>query len=169
MNPRSVRPEVSKDGMGHLRKSARLEAATSRSLRTNLVRLALAWQGRFGVAPAITSAVSEYDAARLVGMLPSQYGRFMRTRSAVSKGYDFAFAGVRYQVKSNRPSGRNGAKVSKVGKPSVHEWDKLIWILYDERYRMREAWKWTRREFDQTLGSKEHLRPDDLRRGTRLK
>lgn len=37
----------------------------SSNLRTALVAIALEWQRRYGVAPAITSAVSEYDARGL--------------------------------------------------------------------------------------------------------
>ena len=37
------------------------------SLRTQLVKIALAWEKTFGTAPAITSAISELDAALLVG------------------------------------------------------------------------------------------------------
>ena len=40
------------------------------TLRGKLVDIALEWQDRFGVAPSITSAISEYDAAMLIGMVP---------------------------------------------------------------------------------------------------
>ncbi len=35
-------------------------------LRDKLVDIALQWQASFGVAPSITSSISEYDAAMLV-------------------------------------------------------------------------------------------------------
>ena len=35
-------------------------------LRDKLVDIALQWQAIFGVAPSITSSISEYDAAMLV-------------------------------------------------------------------------------------------------------
>ena len=38
------------------------------TLRNKLVDIALDWQENFGVAPSITSALSEYDAAMLIGM-----------------------------------------------------------------------------------------------------
>ena len=38
------------------------------TLRNKLVDIALDWQENFGVAPSITSAISEYDAAMLIGM-----------------------------------------------------------------------------------------------------
>ncbi len=37
-------------------------------LRDQLVNIALKWQNKYGVAPAITSAIPEYDAAMAVGM-----------------------------------------------------------------------------------------------------
>ncbi len=37
------------------------------NLRDQLVNIALKWQNKYGVAPAITSAISEYDAAMAVG------------------------------------------------------------------------------------------------------
>ena len=100
-------------------------------LRDKLVEIALQWQERFGVAPSITSAISEYDAAILVGMPESIYSEYMQDKTAVSKGADFVFNNIRYQVKANRPSGKRGSFVTMVPKVSNYEWDKLIWILYD--------------------------------------
>ena len=106
------------------------------TLRNNLVDVALQWQEKYGVAPSITSAVSEYDAAMLVGMNESEYSEYMKDKTAVSKGADFVFKNIRYQVKGNRPSGKKGSFVTKVPKASNYEWDKLIWILYDKNYVM---------------------------------
>ena len=53
-------------------------------MRDKLVKLALNWQNKFGVAPSITSAISEYDAAMLVGMTVNQYSKSMINRTAVS-------------------------------------------------------------------------------------
>jgi len=72
------------------------------SLRDELVRIALAWQESYGVAPAITSALSEYDAAILIGMPEPEYCLACANATAVRKGFDFAWRGVRYQVKANR-------------------------------------------------------------------
>ena len=74
---------------------------------------ALAWQDRYGVAPQITSTLSELDAARLVGMSEPEYAEDCATRTAVTKGYDFRHEGIRYQVKANRPSGRPGSPVTR--------------------------------------------------------
>lgn len=76
------------------------------TLRENLVETALQWQKNFGVAPSITSAISEYDAAMLIGMSESEYSEYMQDKTAVSKGSDFVFKNIRYQVKANRPSGK---------------------------------------------------------------
>ncbi len=104
--------------------------------------IALEWQGRFGVAPAITSTLSELDAALLIGMTEDEYAHDCAARTAVTKGPDFRHAGVRYQVKANRPSGKPGSPVTLVSKATNLDWDRLIWVLYDVRYRVVEAWMW---------------------------
>ena len=55
-------------------------------LRDRLVDIALQWQDRFGVAPSITSAASEYDAAMLVGMTENEYSEYMKDKTAVRPG-----------------------------------------------------------------------------------
>ena len=72
-------------------------------LRDQLADIALKWQASFGVAPSITSSISEYDAAMLVGMSEKEYSDYMRDKTAVAKGTDFVYKNVRYQVKANRP------------------------------------------------------------------
>lgn len=110
-------------------------------LRDKLADIALQWQASFGVAPSITSSISEYDAAMLVGMSEKEYSDYMRDKTAVAKGTDFVYRNIKYQVKANRPSGK-GSFVTKVPKASNYLWDKLIWILYDKNYMMQEAWEW---------------------------
>ena len=58
-------------------------------LRDKLVEVALQWQEKFGVAPQITTVVSEYDAAMLVGMPEREYSEYMQDKTAVNKGSDF--------------------------------------------------------------------------------
>jgi len=135
------------------------------SLREELVDIALRWQNRFGVAPSITSAVSEYDAAMLVGMTESEYSQYMQDKTAVSKGADFVFNGIRYQVKGNRPSGKKGSKVTWVPKAKNYHWDKLIWILYDKNFEMVEAWEWTRDDYIRAFNNNNRLYPKDYRKG----
>ena len=77
-------------------------------LRDILVDVALQWQASFGIAPSITSSISEYDAAMLVGMSEKEYSDYMRDKTAVAKGTDFVYRNIRYQVKANRPSGKKG-------------------------------------------------------------
>ena len=74
-------------------------------LRDDLVKLSLAWQDIYGVAPAITSAISEYDAAMLIGMKDEEYSSFMKDRTAVSRGYDFIYNKLRIPVMSATYSG----------------------------------------------------------------
>ena len=103
-------------------------------LRNKLVEIALQWQERYGVAPSITSTISEYDAAMLVGMSENDYSAYMKDKTAVNKGSDFVFNNTRYQIKANRPSGKKGSFVTMVPKAANYEWDRLIWILYDKNY-----------------------------------
>ena len=97
-----------------------------RLLRTRLIEAALEWERLFGVAPQITSAVSEYDAARLVGHSDASFSQDTVGRTAVSRGADFSCNGLRYQVKANRPSGKPGSPVTKVAKASNYDWDRLL-------------------------------------------
>ena len=135
------------------------------SLRNKLVDTALQWQERFGVAPSITSAISEYDAALLVGMTENEYSDYMQDKTAVSKGADFIFNKTRYQVKANRPSGKKGSFVTMVPKATNYEWDKLIWILYDKNYVMQEAWEWWVKDYQATFDGIKRLSPNHYRKG----
>jgi len=107
----------------------------SPTLRQRLVSTALEWQHEYGVAPAITSVLSEYDAAVLVGCSEDGYSCYMKDKTAVSRGVDFVHDGTRYQVKANRPSGKRGSSVTLVAKAKNYDWDVLIWILYTDRVR----------------------------------
>lgn len=135
------------------------------SLRNKLVDTALQWQERFGVAPSITSAISEYDAALLVGMTENEYSDYMQDKTAVSKGADFTFNKTRYQVKANRPSGKKGSFVTMVPKATNYEWDKLIWILYDKNYVMQEAWEWCVKDYQAAFEGIKRLSPNHYRKG----
>lgn len=137
-------------------------------LRDKLVEVALEWQSKFGVSPSITSSVSEYDAAMLVGMSEQEYSEYMKDKTAVSKGVDFVFNNIRYQIKANRPSGKPGSFVTLVSKASNYLWDKLIWILYDKNYVMQEAWEWDVEDYKSSFDKKNRLSPDDYRKGRRL-
>ena len=134
------------------------------SLRNKLVDTALQWQERFGVAPSITSAISEYDAALLVGMTENEYSDYMQDKTAVSKGADFIFNKTRYQVKANRPSGKKGSFVTMVPKATNYEWDKLIWILYDKNYVMQEAWEWCVKDYQAAFDGIKRLSPNHYRK-----
>ena|SRR5574344_2495348 len=135
------------------------------TLRNKLVDIALDWQENFGVAPSITSAISEYDAAMLIGMPESEYSDYMQDKTAVSKGADFIYKNTRYQVKANRPSGKKGSFVTMVPKASNYEWDKLIWILYDSKYVIQEAWEWSVQDYKYAFDIKKRLSPNDYRKG----
>ena len=134
-------------------------------LRNKLVEIALQWQERYGVAPSITSTISEYDAAMLVGMSENDYSAYMKDKTAVNKGSDFVFNNTRYQVKANRPSGKKGSVVTMVPKAANYEWDRLIWILYDKNYVIQEAWEWGVEEYKDAFDAIKRLSPDHYRKG----
>lgn len=140
----------------------------SSELRKRMVSVALEWQDRYGVAPAITSVLSEYDAAILVGCAESDYRVGADIRTAVTKGYDFEFHGVRYQVKANRPSGKPGSPVTLVSKAKNYDWDRLVWILYSTPYEIEEAWLWEVEDYRAHFNDKERVRPADMRKGKRI-
>ena len=134
-------------------------------LRNKLVEIALQWQERYGVAPSITSTISEYDAAMLIGMSENEYSAYMKDKTAVNKGSDFVFNNTRYQVKANRPSGKKGSFVTMVPKAANYEWDRLIWILYDKNYVIQEAWEWGVEEYKDAFDAIKRLSPDHYRKG----
>ena len=137
-------------------------------LRRQLVEATLAWERSFGNAPLITTVLSEYDAAKLVGCPVETYSRAMQGITAVQKGHDFTFNGSRYQVKGNRPSGKPGSFVTWVPKALNYNWDYLVWVLYDSQYRIQEAWQWEVSAYRAAFDSVKRLSPAHLRLGTRL-
>lgn len=138
------------------------------AFRRALVQRALIWEQEFGVAPAVTSAVSEYDAAMLVGMSEEAYSEYMQGRTAVAKGLDFEYEGVRYQVKGNRPSGKPGSKVTWVPKATNYDWDQLIWVLYNPDFEIMEAWAWEVESYRDSFDHVKRLSPADYRAGRDL-
>ncbi len=139
------------------------------NLKEQLISTALEWQQRFGVAPAITSALSEYDAAMLVNCPEEDYSRYMQNKTAVSRGPDFIHNGKRYQIKATRPSGKPGSTVTKVPKAKNYEWDYLIWINYSTKYEVIEAWQWPVAEYRNKFHKVERISPSDMRNGTKIK
>jgi hypothetical protein len=137
-------------------------------LRRRLVAAALEWESAFGNAPSITSALSEYDAAILVGCSPEEYSSSMRGVTAVQKGFDFKRGTIRYQVKANRPSGKPGSFVTLVAKAANYDWDFLIWVLYNPKYEVQEAWMWDVVAYKEAFDSIKTLRPKHYRLGKSL-
>lgn len=139
------------------------------ALRERLVTVALEWERAFGNAPAITSTLSEFDAAILVGMTPGEYEACMRGATAVQRGYDFKHQGKRYQVKANRPSGKPGSFVTWVPKAMNYDWDYLVWVLYNPKYTIVEAWLWDVATYRDELDTIKRLSPAHYRKGQRLR
>lgn len=137
-------------------------------LRQKLVETALAWENAFGNAPSITSALSEFDAALLIGQSADEYSASMQGKTSVQKGFDFEFEGARYQVKANRPSGKPGSFVTLVPKAKNYEWDFLVWVLYNPYYEIEEAWLWAVSAYIAAFDSVKRLSPSHYRQGKRL-
>lgn len=132
-------------------------------LRKELIEIALKWQERYGVAPAITTSVSEYDAAIMVGMKEEQYSIFMQDKTAVNRGHDFIFNDIKYQIKANRPSGKPGSKITNAGKAKNYEWDVLIWIRYDMNFNIEED----RKAYISAFDKQKRISPSDMRNGNK--
>jgi len=126
---------------------------------------ALEWQKSFGIAPAITSTISEYDAAMLLGMNEDDYSNQMQTQTTIKRGHDFVFNGQQYQIKANRPSGKPGSKVTLVPKAKSYDWDYLIWLHYTTDYEIQEAWMWPVEEHVQAFDDVKRLSPSHYREG----
>ncbi len=105
----------------------------------------------------------------ILGMTHEQYSEAVRGTTAVSKGADFQFKGVRYQIKANRPSGKRGSFVTKVPKATNYDWDKLIWIHYNPKYEIQEAWEWDVDAYRTAFDTHSRLSPDHYRKGRRLR
>jgi len=137
-------------------------------LRQQLIDTALEWEARFGNAPLITTVLSEYDAAMLVGMTEEQYADAMVGATSVQRGYDFKHQGRRYQVKGNRPSGKPRSSVTWVRKATNYDWDSLVWILYDSKYVIQEAWRWEVDAYREAFHDDKRLSPAHYRLGKAL-
>jgi hypothetical protein len=146
-----------------------LKDLSATELRQQMIALALEWERRYGVSPAITAAVSEFDAALLVGHSAESFALDCVGRTAVTRGTDFRHRGLRYQVKANRPSGKPGSFVTLVAKAKNYEWDRLIWLLYDREFLIVEAWEWTIDEYRNTFDTLIRLSPAHMRRGRDLR
>jgi len=140
----------------------------SDNLRQKLIQVALEWQERYGVAPHVTPALSEYDASRIVGMPEDEYCAYMADKTAVQTGHDFMYKGVHYQIKAHRPSGKPGSFITNAGKAKNYKWDVLIWIRYNEQYEIQEAWAWERDEYIKAFDTVKRISPEDMRKGRRL-
>jgi hypothetical protein len=142
-------------------------ALSADDLRNSLVAVVLEWERRFGVAPSVTSAISEFDAARLVGHTPETLALDCVGRTAVTRGTDFRHKGIRYQVKACRPSGKPGSFVTWVPKASNYDWDRLVWLLYRE-FRILEAWEWPVERYKAEFDAIKRLSPAHMRMGRGL-
>ena len=134
-------------------------------LRNQLIQVALEWEHFFGNAPAITSVISEYDAAHLLGINDETYSQIMQNSTSVQKGHDFIYNNIKYQVKGTRSSGKPGSKITKVPQAKNYEWDYLIWISYSPDYSISEAWMWDMPSYKLQFEHLNRISPTQMRNG----
>lgn len=144
-------------------------SAHTSELRNRLVSVALEWERVFGVEPWILSALSEYDAARLVGHTDESYRKNRLGRAALTYGSDFSYNGLRYHIKANRLSGKLDSFITRVAEARNYNWDILVWLLYDHNFRIEEAWEWEVEQYRAEFEGRSPLSPLDMRQGKRLK
>jgi hypothetical protein len=148
------------------------QAKSVGTVRDQLGQTALEWEQHFGFFPGqagITAAISEYDAAMMLGHDEAGYIASIEGRSSVGRGHDFLFEGKRIQVKANRPSGRPGSAVWNAGpKVKTDGWDVLIYILYDKNYSVKEAYQFSADGYERMFSDKKALLLEDMRKGIRL-
>jgi len=137
-------------------------------LRQRLVAIALEWERTFGNAPSITATISEFDAAMLLGMTEEEYSRAMHGATSVQRGHDFVFRAKRVQVKGTRPSGKPGSTITKVPSATNYDWDELVWVSYNPRYEIQEAWLWEVAAYEAAFSGVKRLSPEHMRRGSSL-
>lgn len=135
-------------------------------LRDLLVQISLEWERRFGVIPHVLGAISEYDAAKLVGgNLRIGEGRD-KGFTPITKGVDFRKDGIAYQVKARRPGPNK--RVRRAPKAKNYAWNKFVWILYNHDYRMIEASEFDVNSYRKLFDLKPRLTPNDMRKGKKI-
>jgi len=137
-------------------------------LREQLIKLCLDWEKLLGVAPHITGAISEFDAMKLIGMSEKEILDESKDKTSRQKGHDFIHNDVKYQVKANRPSYRKNSPVTITAKAKNYDFDKLIWILYNQEFVIQEAYEWNVNEYKEKCEFLKQVRPVHLRQGKRV-
>ena len=136
------------------------------SLRSRLCESALNWQEKYRTIPHIMSAISEYDAARIIGMSEEEYAERRRGRGPT----DFVHGGNRYRVRGLRREEGGGRPNSLVihRRPTNYEWDYFIFILYNKSYEIREAWIWCAASYREYFDRNDNMTLNDMRLGENL-
>mgnify|MGYP003976759481 CR=1 FL=1 len=109
------------------------------SLRDQLVNSTLEWREKYGNAPTITQSISEYDAARLIGMSEEEYSE--RTIDS-RRRFNFIYKKKRYQVHGTRQFSQLPESVAIEKKTIKYGCNYFIRVLYNKSYEIQEAWLW---------------------------
>lgn len=67
-----------------------------------------------------------------------------------------------------RPSGKKGSKIVGFPGTSNYEWDKLIWIMYDENFTIQEATIWGVVDYRDAFDNMTRISPEGMRAGISL-
>jgi hypothetical protein len=137
-------------------------------LRDRLIHSILEWQEKYGNAPHITPTISEYDAARLVGMSEEEYAQRERGRTPASRKFNFIYKEKRYRVFGSRQFSEGPGRAVIHKKPTNYEWDYFICILYNRPYVIEEAWLWNVASFEEYFDQNDRMPLNDMRSGQRL-
>jgi hypothetical protein len=135
-------------------------------LRDRLCGVASKWQEKYRVSPSIMSAISEYDAARIIGMSEEEYAGRER---GITSGFNFIYNDRRYRVlgRRERRSERPESIVIRE-RPRHYKWDYFIWILYNESYVIREVRLWEVASYEEYFEQKDRMSLRDMRLGENL-
>jgi hypothetical protein len=138
------------------------------SLRDQLVNSILEWQEKYGNAPHITSTISEYDAARLIGMSEEEFAARERGGTPSSREFNFIYREKRYRVQGKRRFSDRPGSTAIHRKPANYEWDYFIWILYNKSYEIEEAYLWEVAAYKENFDQNDRMPLRDMRSGQRL-
>lgn len=137
-------------------------------LYNDLINISLKWEKEYGIVPKILPEILKYDAVIYIDYDLDAYAKQIKTRKTNPSGYDILFKGKKYLVKGGRRIGENISTISPMDKPKNKNWDYLIWILYDQEFKVLEVWQWENKVFYKKFQNKTRITADKMRTGKYL-
>lgn len=146
---------------------------TINEITDRLIKCSIEFENQTGIVPAVSSALSEIDAMIGIGMSEKDIFGYKIKQKTRQKGHDFEYRGLKYQVKVDRESIKEGFGPGKNKHNSLisprGEWDVLIWIEYDCDYKIISAYKWTKKDFKDKKIKDENKKTKKIRHFNSLK